>query len=158
MAGRRPKPTRIKKLAGNPGKRKLNDREPVPVGVAACPSHLDAAARREWKRVAPALAEMGVLSSVDQAALAAYCANYSLWVQAAKRLKKSKALTVQTGNGGSIANPLIRIQAQALDQMRKFMIEFGMTPAARSRIVGANTDPHEDNPFAALASENLHVQ
>ena len=30
MAGRKPKPTAIKELEGNPGKRKLNSKEPVP--------------------------------------------------------------------------------------------------------------------------------
>ena len=30
MAGRKPKPTAVKKLEGNPGKRKLNSKEPVP--------------------------------------------------------------------------------------------------------------------------------
>ncbi len=30
MAGRKPKPTAVKKLEGNPGKRKLNTNEPIP--------------------------------------------------------------------------------------------------------------------------------
>lgn len=30
MAGRKPKPTAVKKLEGNPGKRKLNKKEPIP--------------------------------------------------------------------------------------------------------------------------------
>ena len=30
MTGRKPKPTAVKKLEGNPGKRKLNIKEPVP--------------------------------------------------------------------------------------------------------------------------------
>lgn len=30
MAGRKPKPTALKKLEGNPGKRKLNTKEPIP--------------------------------------------------------------------------------------------------------------------------------
>ncbi|MGN1313839.1 MAG: hypothetical protein ACI4VG_02350 [Lachnospiraceae bacterium] len=30
MAGRKPKPTAIKELEGNPGKRKLNTKEPIP--------------------------------------------------------------------------------------------------------------------------------
>jgi len=30
MAGRRPKPTHLKVVTGNPGKRKLNDKEPTP--------------------------------------------------------------------------------------------------------------------------------
>ena len=29
MAGRKPKPTAMKKLEGNPGKRKLNTKEPM---------------------------------------------------------------------------------------------------------------------------------
>lgn len=38
MAGRKPKPTALKKLEGNPGKRKLNTKEPVPAkGMPDCP-------------------------------------------------------------------------------------------------------------------------
>lgn len=41
MAGRKPKPTAIKKLEGNPGKRKLNTKEPAPVkGMPTCPEWL----------------------------------------------------------------------------------------------------------------------
>ena len=41
MAGRKPKPTAIKKLEGNPGKRKLNTKEPIPAkGMPECPQWL----------------------------------------------------------------------------------------------------------------------
>ena len=41
MAGRKPKPTAVKKLEGNPGKRKLNTKELVPAkGMPACPDWL----------------------------------------------------------------------------------------------------------------------
>ena len=41
MAGRKPKPTAVKKLEGNPGKRKLNMKEPVPAkGMPTCPDWL----------------------------------------------------------------------------------------------------------------------
>ena len=41
MAGRKPKPTAIKKLEGNPGKRKLNTKEPIPAkGMPNCPERL----------------------------------------------------------------------------------------------------------------------
>lgn len=36
MAGRKPKPTAVKKLEGNPRKRKLNKKEPVPTKGNAC--------------------------------------------------------------------------------------------------------------------------
>ena len=39
--GRRPKPTALKKLEGNPGKRPLNELEPVPpVASLRCPNYL----------------------------------------------------------------------------------------------------------------------
>ena len=41
MAGRKPKPTAIKELEGNPGKRKLNKKEPKPEkGMPVCPEWL----------------------------------------------------------------------------------------------------------------------
>jgi phage terminase small subunit len=42
LRGPAPKPTAIKRLEGNPGKRKLNEMEPkMTVGVPECPDHLD---------------------------------------------------------------------------------------------------------------------
>ena len=41
MAERKPKPTAVKKLEGNPGKRKQNTKEPVPgKGIPYCPKWL----------------------------------------------------------------------------------------------------------------------
>lgn len=41
MAGRKLKPTAVKKLEGNPGKRKLNAKEPIPArGMPDCPEWL----------------------------------------------------------------------------------------------------------------------
>ena len=52
MAGRKPKPTALKKLEGNPGKRKLNTKEPVPVkGMTDCPKWLLPEAKEEWNRL-----------------------------------------------------------------------------------------------------------
>ena len=49
MRGRKPKPTLMKQLNGNPGKRPLNDREPVPpAGTPTPPDYLDDVARQEW--------------------------------------------------------------------------------------------------------------
>lgn len=52
MAGRKPKPTTLKKLEGNPGKRKLNTKEPVPTkGMPDCPKWLLPGAKEEWKKL-----------------------------------------------------------------------------------------------------------
>ena len=50
--GRKPTPTAIKDLEGNPGKRKLNENEPKPEKKApACPKWLSKDARKEWHRL-----------------------------------------------------------------------------------------------------------
>lgn len=62
MAGRKPKPTAIKKLEGNPGKRKLNTKEPIPAkGMPECPEWLLAEAKKEWERLADLMNQMGFL-------------------------------------------------------------------------------------------------
>lgn len=61
MAGRKPKPTAMKKLEGNPGKRKLNTKEPVPAkGMFVCPDWLMSEAKKEWERLAKLMNQMDV--------------------------------------------------------------------------------------------------
>ena len=86
MAGRKPKPTALKKLEGNPGKRKLNTKEPMPgKGMPDCPKWLLPEAKKEWERLCVKLSEIGVLTEIDMAAFAAYC----------KRLRSILILKVQ---------------------------------------------------------------
>jgi len=40
-----------------------------------------------------------------------------------------------TSNGNAVIEPLLSVRKQAMEQMYKFLSEFGMTPASRSRIV-----------------------
>lgn len=65
MAGRKPKPTAVKKLEGNPEKRKLNTKEPIPAnGMSVCPDWLMPEAKKEWNRLAELMNQMGVLTEV----------------------------------------------------------------------------------------------
>ena len=58
--GRKPKPTALKVLEGNPGKRPMNMNEPVPPkGTVKCPAWLEPEAKKEWKRLASSLEAMG---------------------------------------------------------------------------------------------------
>ena len=50
--GRKPKPTAMKELEGNPGKHPLNTSEPKPNKKApACPKWLEPEAKKEWRRL-----------------------------------------------------------------------------------------------------------
>jgi P27 family predicted phage terminase small subunit len=147
MVGRKPKPTALKVLSGNPGKRPLNECEPKPSGVPDCPEHLDTVAKQEWDRVSAELISIGLLTSVDRAALAAYCAAYSRWVKAEQAIQKHGEV-IKTQSGNAIQNPYVGVANRALDLMHKFLSEFGMTPSSRSRLHVNAPTPESDDPYA----------
>jgi P27 family predicted phage terminase small subunit len=134
MRGRKPKPTALKILAGNPGHQKLSDDEPQPPrGLPTCPAHLKNEARREWFRIGRELEMLGVVAKTDRAALAAYCQLYARWVEAEAALAE-QGMIVEAINGAKGRNPHLGIVKDALEQMRKYLIEFGLTPSSRSRL------------------------
>src|ERR1041385_4975243 len=86
-SGRRPIPTAVKELRGNPGKRKLNPREPKPAkGIPEMPAGLSEVAQGEWHAITPILDKMGVLTRADGKALGAYCDAYALALTAKQEI------------------------------------------------------------------------
>ena len=135
MRGRKPKPTLLKQLEGNPGKRPLNDREPVaPPGIPDPPAFLDEVAREEWTHTVKVLAGMRLLSLADRVALAAYCTAYSRWVHAEAQVKKLGPVVKSPDKGFPMMSPFLIIANQSMEQMRKLLVEFGLTPSSRSRL------------------------
>ena len=134
MRGRKPKPTALKILEGNPGKRPLNDKEPKPENKAPrCPSWLEPEAKKEWKRMAKTLETLGVLTQVDKAAFAGYCQAYARWREAEEFLSKHGTI-FKTPSGYIQQVPQVSIARNYLQTMKDFCSEFGLTPAARTRI------------------------
>jgi phage terminase small subunit len=73
-----PKPSALRLLAGNPGKRPINTREPVTGEIdLQAPPELSEAAVAHWNRNAPMLAKSGVLKQSDRDLLAAYAEAYA---------------------------------------------------------------------------------
>ena len=84
-SGRKPTPTALKLVKGNPGKRAVNKAEAVvALSEPTPPAFLCDDAKVEWGRVCSALYAAGLMTELDRAALAAYCAAYGRWAQAAK--------------------------------------------------------------------------
>ena len=160
MAGRRPKPTALKELAGNPGKRAMNRNEPKFSGLPTCPPHLDKAAKTEWKRISKELSAVGLLTAVDRAALAAYCQCWSRWVAAEESIRETSLVVKSAKSGYPIQNPFVAIANTALDLMKKFLTEFGLTPASRSRL-SVDADKSSADPFSqfmkSLGAEDSNV-
>jgi len=147
MRGRKPTPDAIKALKGNPGKRKLQ-LPAARVGMPKyyCPAHLSGEAKKEWHRMLKTLTALGLLAATDRAALAAYCQAYGRWVEAEKKVAEV-GLVAQTAAGNVIQNPYLAVANKAMEQMKGYLIEFGMTPSSRARVHApneSNADPFEE--------------
>lgn len=138
MRGAKPKPTQLKIIEGNPGKRPLNKHEPEPPKeIPSCPQWLDQDAKKEWRRVAKDLYDMGLLTRVDRTALAGYCEAYSRWKRAAEALKDgfSYEYVNHQFQTKKDTKPEVQIVRDALNQVRQFCAEFGLTPSSRGRMI-----------------------
>jgi P27 family predicted phage terminase small subunit len=98
----------------------------------------------------PELEKLGLLAHIDRGALAGYCACWSRWVQAEEAIE-AEGLTFSTPNGFLQQRPEVGIANQALRQMHRFAAEFGMTPAARTRISVEPPKPKDADPWDELA-------
>jgi P27 family predicted phage terminase small subunit len=138
MAGRKPVPTELKKLRGNPGKRALPKNEPQPAvfdGLPEPPDFLDPVAAREWRSMGEELIKLRLFTRIDRAAFLGYCICYSRIVGIESALTDGREELIAHGETGApYINPLINIQAGMLKQMRAYLTGFGMDPSSRSRV------------------------
>jgi P27 family predicted phage terminase small subunit len=153
MRGRPPKPTRIKALTGNPGKRPLNMREPRPEpALPDCPPELSPTAQREWERLTAELAKLNLMTKLDRAALAAYCVAYAIWLEAMEQIQKYGTM-IKSPTGFPIQSPYLAILNRQAEIMMRIASEFGFTPASRSRISTPSPDQlplfNQDEPEKA---------
>lgn len=105
------------------------------------PAHLSPAAQKEWKTIVPALARLGILAQVDAEALAAFCMTYARWIDAEAEIARTGILVIEpvVVDGQQIGerykkNPAVTVSHDCLRLMKSFLVEYGMTPASRTRI------------------------
>ena len=136
--GRKPKPSALKALEGNPGKRPLNGSEPQPERRAPrCPVWVEAEAKKEWRRMGRILEQLGLLTEMDMAAFAGYCQAYARWKEAEEFISQHGTM-IRTPNGYLQQVPQVSIAQTNMKIMLRFCEQFGLTPSARSRIVAGD--------------------
>ena len=81
--------------------------------------------------------QMGVLTEVDMAAVAAYCQSYARWREAQEHIT-SGGSTFETDKGYQQQTPWVGIANTNQKLMLQAASEFGLTPSSRSRIVAGN--------------------
>lgn len=148
--GRKRKPTALKLVTGNPGKRAMPKKEAkVDLAQPTPPAFLNDDAKVEWGRVCDTLYKAGLMTDLDRAVLAAYCQAYGVWAQAERQIAKLaekgeiNGLLMKTSNGNVIQHALIGIANKARGDVVRYAAEFGMSPAARARVEASPPDGQE---------------
>lgn len=155
-----PKPTALKLLEGNPGKRALDLSDGVNprVEIPDAPKHLGKEARKEWKRITPILEELGLISGLDRTALGLYCQTVGRLHELemafngqVSRLEGEdtsyvdavyKASHAVTPSGYAQQSVLVQLIKSHREQVNRYLMHFGLSPAARARVQASNyVDP-----------------
>ena len=145
--GRKPKPTALKLLTGNPGKRPLRFDQFAPEArIPCCPAVLKGEARLEWKRVTTELHRCGMIAEVDRGLLAMLCSTWARWIEAEQMIEKAAAaaadgqgLFVKTPNGFPVQSPWVAVSNKAIETYKSLGAEFGLSPSARVRVIPQTT-------------------
>jgi P27 family predicted phage terminase small subunit len=111
------------------------------------PAGLGEEARKEWKRLARELAELGLLTGLNRGMLAAYCQAHALWVEAVASIERYGTM-IKSPNGFPMQSPYVAVANKQVDIMVRIAAEFGMTPSSRTRIRVGDKTP--EDPFEAF--------
>lgn len=128
------KPTHLKLVEGNRGKRSQNNFEPDAEYLydLTPPAHLSAEEQVKWNDLAPKLRASKLLTVLEVTALCLLC----------ETLVMLDIIKVELGTDyvshnskGTSLNQLMVARSMAFKQAMLLMQQFGMTPAARARVV-----------------------
>ncbi|OFE11665.1 terminase [Pseudohongiella acticola] len=152
-SGRKPKPTQLKVIQGNAGKRKINQDEPLADTLSQVPpppTWMPELAKEAWKKLAPWLVSAKILAASDLHNLEVFCCAYSRWREAEKNIAKN-GVTVP-GMNNDIKNPACTAANEATKQMSTYGAALGLDPATRSRLAVPGAKDAA-NPFRDLVGK-----
>jgi phage terminase small subunit len=149
-SGRRPAPTALTVLRGNPGKKKLNENEVrPPAGEVVKPAGLSEGAGVVWDELAPICLAMRTLTVADIRPFASLC-ELQATMQATSAMKDGRALFAlkveDEEDPASLTvsiDAVLRLERETANALRPYYELFGLTPVARARIVVPKTKAEE---------------
>jgi P27 family predicted phage terminase small subunit len=129
----------------------------MPAHVPEVPDNLCEDAKTEWRRTAPELYRLKLLTICDLTTFTSYCTAYGRWIAAERGIAamaehdhKFAGLVTRNEKGNLVQNPLVRTAHEAANDMLKFAMQLGMTPVARMKLaIGPNKAPGKFNGLVA---------
>ena len=118
--------------------------------MPSCPTWLHAEAKREWRRLAPKLYELGLLTELDRSSFAIYCECWAeVW--ALTRAIDENGFTQTTKRAAARPQPEVAMRDKAMRRLVDIGKNFGLTPQTRERLIGlAEDSPPVINRFQAF--------
>lgn len=133
IMARIPTPQKLALLHGDKNNRR-SDPEPEPSELHPdCPQHLSREAQQHWCEVTANLDEMGLLSKTDADSIIIYVEAFARYRELEQFIRDNGS-TYKLSNGCEMSRPEVNQMMKNLDICRRYQIEFGLTPAARSRV------------------------
>ena len=108
-----------------------NDVAP-PLGDVDPPSYLDLDAVAIWHRLAPSLAERGVLTAWDVDTFAVFVSAVAHHARAVRVINERGILVKQRSS--HVKNPALQIARDSAGTIASFAARFGLTPADRAKL------------------------
>lgn len=179
MGQRGPKPTplAVKALTGARIRTAadLGDGVHPEVRVPTMPKHLIGPARTEWKRIAPLLIELRLLTELDRAALTMYCQAWGELVTLQQQINAEMREACEAGKPDTsalwarlpsgIARPsvLVKLRDDAEARTERMLGHFGLSPSQRSRVTASRASgqqalPGMEVPADPVAARLLHLR
>ena len=132
--GRKPKPTWLKMVTGNPGHRPLNEAEPVSVvGIGPPPDSFNAEMRVRWLEMVNEAAP-GQLQKPDRSVLEMYCRSRVRHDFCDGELAKYGLLIKSPVQKVAMQNYYYSIMKAERETIKWCLVEMGFTPSSRSRV------------------------
>lgn len=123
----------LKLVQGEKRKARLNRFEArVPSAALEPPDFLGETGTAKWRELAPQLLRSGLLTRLDRDMLAGYCSAFQTYASAEQTLV-STAIVIRGYRDQPVSNPYLRVRDRALETMRRYAQQIGLTPSARSR-------------------------
>jgi len=133
MSGPPPKPNELKRIQGNPGKKKLPSLAGVvslPQVASSAPAHLSESAQILWNDIRDRAIWV---AETDAPLLLMLCEKFDRRSELLAKLQSSDHV-LYTDKGYAYANPLVGMISTIENEVFKILSSLGLTPSDRSRL------------------------
>ena len=145
MLGRKPTPTSLKLIQGNPGRRPIKFDKFAPLAsIPHRPAHLKRHAKREYDRVTNELFPYGMCSEIDRGLIAMIATAWGRYVTAEEEIEKARGaadtgMLTKTPNGFPVQSPWVAVSNKAIEIYRGLCAEMCVTQATRAHATPGDT-------------------